>query len=88
MSEVSIEQKKVTVTLQVLIAIVTSTIVICITVITTINDLKSGVNDKINKIESRQESDNKIRDLKFEHLKLEVDRLILRLEADSREKNK
>lgn len=65
-----------TVTVKMLIAIVVSTATICSTVLMSFNDLKSELKDNIRSVEN----DNRIRDLKFENLKLEVERTQIGLE--------
>lgn len=76
MSQQSIEDKHLTVSVKLLIAIIVSTVSIVATVFIGFRDLESKFYDSVRNVEN----ENKIQDLKFENLKLEVERNKITLE--------
>lgn len=76
MSQPTIEQKKLTITVQVLLAIIISTVTICFTVISSVYQIKEEIAGALRNLET----ENKIQDLKLENLKIEVDRNRLAIE--------
>jgi hypothetical protein len=81
MSQPTIEQKKLTITVQVLLAIIISTVTICFTVISSVYQIKEEIAGALRNLET----ENKIQDLKLENLKIEVDRNRLAIEKAIKE---
>lgn len=76
MPDTTIENKKMTITVQVMLAIIASTITIVFTVLSSVYELKGEMTGSIKNIEN----ENKIQDLKYENLRIEVERTKLSLE--------
>lgn len=76
MSTQSLEDKHLTVSVKLLIAIIVSTVSIVATVFIGFRDLEAKFYDSVKNVEN----ENKIQDLKFENLKLEVERNKITLE--------
>lgn len=72
----SIEAKKLTISVQVLIAVILSTVTICFTVISSVYAIKEDIAGAIIQIKT----ENQMQDLKIENLKIEVDRNKLAIE--------
>jgi hypothetical protein len=66
----SIEKKNLTVSVQVLLAIIISTGTICFTVISQIYEVKESFSTALRQIET----ENKIQDMKLENIQIQVDR--------------
>lgn len=75
MSE-SIEAKKLTISVQVLIAVIISTVTICFTVISSVYAIKEDIAGAMIQLKT----ENQMQDLKIENLKIEVDRNKLAIE--------
>lgn len=81
MPDATLEQKKLTVTVQVLLAIIISTVTICFTVVSSVFQMKEDIAGALRQLET----ENKIQDLKLENLKIEVDRNRLAIEKTIQE---
>lgn len=83
MSQISVENKKFTISLQYFFAIIFSTVTICVTVITTVFSTKDSIIEEIRKVEletKQLKTENKIQDLKLENLNISVERNRLAIE--------
>lgn len=76
MSQQSLEDKSLTVSVKLLIAIIVSTVSIVVTIFMGFRDIEQKIYDSVKNIEN----ENKIQDLRIENLKLELDRNQITLE--------
>jgi hypothetical protein len=77
----TLPNQKVTLSVKVLLGIIFSTITICITILSAVNNLRQDVNEKI----GQQESNTRLMELKFDYLKLELENLKINIEKNREE---